>query len=117
MNRYEEMENADLDIEDGYTEVGLHDFGIESPAAELDLTAALNALPRPEGITINRFYVTRNVAQNAPEHVRHETRVYLTWTDRETMGRPVSERFWGMGPTSNEADAIVLAWVIRWMHL
>ena len=92
-------------------------YAAKQEAAELDLAAALNALPRPEGVTINRFYVIRNVAQNAPEHVRHETHVYFTWTDRETMGRQVSERFWGMGPTSNEADSIVLADVIGWMHL
>ena len=86
-----------------------------APAA-IDLQSAVNALPRPLGVRINTFHINRNEAQDAPEHVRWETHVYFTWTDRETMGRPMSERFWGMGPTSDEADAIVLAWVSKWMH-
>lgn len=92
-------------------------YAAKQEAAELDLAAALNALPRPEGVTINRFWVNRNENIDAPRDLRWETRVYFAWTDREVMGRPVNEHFYALAPTSAEADANVLTQIAHWMHL
>lgn len=92
-----------------------------APAAELDLAAALNALPRSADMNLltSRIRWSRDeCADVINQALRWMTTVYLHWTDDETPAhRPVRECFWGYGKTSAEADANVLTQIAHWMHL